>query len=47
MCGDCLVVARVRPWVRVLMRWVVYYAPFHYALLGAGCWLIMEVAKLR
>jgi len=26
------------------MRWIVYYAPVHYFLLGAGCWLIMEVA---
>ncbi len=27
------------------MRWIVYYAPVHYFLLGAGSWLIMEVAK--
>lgn len=27
------------------MRWIVYYAPVHYFLLGAGSWLIMEVAN--
>jgi len=29
------------------MRWIVFYAPFHYALLGAGCWLIMAIAEVR
>lgn len=27
------------------MRWIIYYAPVHYFLLGAGCWLIVEVAN--
>jgi len=29
------------------MRWVVYAAPVYYFLMGAGCWLIIEVAKVR
>lgn len=29
------------------MRWIVFYAPVHYGLMGAGCWLIMVLAELR